>query len=81
MSKLARKTWMKFNLLFVSKNLNPLNSDNDLICALYQIAQRVEGTEQKIPFEFEEMLSQLTIIREEFEKKVIKTSARIDSVR
>lgn len=53
----------------------------DLIAYLYQIEQRIEGTEQKIPFEFEEMFSQLTIIREEFEKKVIKTSARIDSVR
>lgn len=53
----------------------------DLISSLYQIEQRIEGTEQKFPFEFEEMFSQLVIIREEFERKVIKNSARIDSVR
>jgi acetolactate synthase small subunit len=45
---------------------------NDLISALVQIQQRLDAVEQNIPFEFEEMLSQLSIIRENFEKKVKK---------
>lgn len=53
---------------------------NDLISALVQIHQRLGGTDQVIPFEFEEMLSQLSIVREEFEKKVNKDSARINNV-
>lgn len=53
---------------------------NDLISALVQIHQRLSGTDQVIPFEFEEMLSQLSIVREEFEKKVNKDSARINNV-
>lgn len=53
---------------------------NDLISALVQIQQRLDGTNQIIPFEFEEMLSQLSIVREEFEKKVNKSSARINNV-
>lgn len=53
---------------------------SDLIGYLYQIEQRLEGAKQEVPFEFEEMFSQMIIIREEFEKKVIKTSARINSI-
>lgn len=53
---------------------------NDLVTDLIQIQQRLEGTNQAIPFEFEEMLSQLSIIREEFEKKVNKTSAKINNI-
>jgi hypothetical protein len=53
---------------------------NDLVTDLIQIQQRLEGTNQQIPFEFEEMLSQLSIIREEFEKKVNKTSAKINNI-
>ena len=53
---------------------------NDLISALVQIQQRLDVIEQKIPFEFEEMLSQLSIIRENFEKKVNRKSAKIDNV-
>lgn len=53
---------------------------NDLISALVQIQQRLDAVEQNIPFEFEEMLSQLSIIRENFEKKVKRKSAKIDSI-
>ncbi len=53
---------------------------SDLIGYLYQIEQRLEGTNQEVPFEFEEMFSQLSIIREKFEKKVIRTSARINGI-
>ena len=52
----------------------------DLMSYLIQIQQRTRESKQKLPIEFEEMLSQLSIIREEFEKKVIKTSARINKV-
>lgn len=52
---------------------------NDLISALVQIQQRLDGTNQIIPFEFEEMILQLSVIRDEFEKKVNKSSARINN--
>lgn len=53
---------------------------NDLISALVQIQQRLDAVEQNIPFEFEEILSQLSVVREEFEKKVNKSSAKINNV-
>lgn len=52
----------------------------DLISNLIQIQQRAESSEQAVKIEFEKMLLELTIIREDFEKKVIKTSARINSI-
>ncbi len=54
---------------------------SDLVSYLYQIQQRTNNEEQQLEIEYEEMLSQLAIIREEFEKKVHKTNARIDNVR
>lgn len=53
---------------------------NDLISALVQIQQRLEGTNQIIPFEFEEMISQLSVVRKVFEKKVNNSSAKINNV-
>lgn len=53
----------------------------DLVSYLYQIQQRTKGSEQMLEIEYEEMLSQLAIVREEFERKVNKPSARIDNVR
>lgn len=53
---------------------------SDLISYLIQIQQRYENAETLVQIEFEEMLSQLSIIREDFEKKVIKSSARINIV-
>lgn len=53
----------------------------DLVSYLYQIQQRTKGSEQTLEIEYEEMLSQLAIVREEFERKVNKPSARIDNVR
>jgi hypothetical protein len=52
----------------------------DLMSYLLQIQQRTHESKQILPIKFEEMLSQLSIVREEFEKKVIKTSARINNV-
>ena len=52
---------------------------NDLISALVQIHQRMDNTNQIVPFGFEEMLLQLSVIRDEFEKKVNKSSARINN--
>jgi hypothetical protein len=52
-----------------------------LVSYLYQIQQRTKGSEQTLEIEYEEMLSQLAIVREEFERKVNKPSARIDNVR
>ena len=53
---------------------------NDLISDLIQIQQRFENLEQIIQIDFKEILSQLSIIREELEKKVFKTSVKIDGV-
>lgn len=52
-----------------------------MVSYLYQIQQRTNDEEQRLEIEYEEMLSQLAIIREEFEKKVYKANARIDNVR
>lgn len=52
----------------------------DLINNLIQIRERLEDSEENVHIDFEEILSQLTIIREDFEKKVIKTSAKIAGV-
>lgn len=53
---------------------------SDLVSYLYQIQQRTKDSEQALEIEYEEMLSQLSIIREEFERKVNKSSARINNV-
>ena len=53
---------------------------NDLVSFLYQIQQRTKNSQQTIEIEYEEMLSQLSIIREDFERKVYKSSARINNV-
>lgn len=53
---------------------------NDLISALVQIQQRLEGTDQIVPFEFENMISQLSVVRKIFEKKVNRDSAKINNV-
>ena len=53
---------------------------SDLISSLIRIQQRSENAENLIFIEFEEMLSQLSIIREDFEKKVVKSSVRINMV-
>lgn len=52
----------------------------DLISYLYQIQQRTKNSQQTLEIEYEEMLSELSIIREEFERKVNKSSARINNV-
>lgn len=52
----------------------------DLISYLYQIQQRTKGSERTLEIRYEEMLSELSIIREEFERKVNKSSARINNV-
>lgn len=53
---------------------------SDLVSYLYQIQQRTKNSQQTLEIEYEEMLSQLSIIREDFERKVNKSSARINNV-
>lgn len=52
----------------------------DLISLLSQIQEISRSSDQTIHIEFKEMLSQLSIIRKDFEKKLIKSSARMDVV-
>ncbi len=52
----------------------------DLVSYLYQIQQRTKSSQLTLEIKYEEMLSELSIIREEFERKVNKSSARINSV-
>jgi len=53
---------------------------SDLVSYLYQIQQRTKNSQQTLEIEYEEMLSQLSIIREDFERKVNKSSAKINNV-
>lgn len=52
----------------------------DLILELIQIQEILKSSNQVYQFEFEEILSQLSIIRENFEKKLAKSSVKIDAV-
>lgn len=54
---------------------------NDLIANLIRIQQRAENTRRIVHVDFKETLAQLSIIRNDFEKKVNKKSARINKVR
>lgn len=53
----------------------------DLILQLIQVREMLESSSYPYQIEFEETLSQLSIIREDFEKKLAKSSAKIDGVR
>jgi hypothetical protein len=53
---------------------------NDLIAQLIQIREMLTNSNQSHQIEFKERLSQLSIIRESFEKKLAKGSAKIDIV-
>ena len=52
----------------------------DLTSQLIQIQEVLKSSNQAYQIEFEETLSQLSIIRESFEKKLAKSSAKIDGV-
>lgn len=52
----------------------------DLISQLIQIREMLESSKQTHQIEFEERLSQLVIIRTDFEKKLAKNSAKINIV-
>jgi len=52
----------------------------DLISQLIQIREVLENSSQPHQIEFEERLSQLVIIRTDFEKKLAKSSAKINIV-
>lgn len=53
---------------------------SDLISQLIQIREILESSKQSYQIEFEERLSQLSIIRRDFEKKLAKTSVKINIV-
>lgn len=51
---------------------------NDLISQLIQIQEISKISNQSVQIEFRETISQLSIIRKDFEKKIIKSSAKMD---
>ncbi len=53
---------------------------NDLISQLSQIQEMSKNSNQPIQIEFRETISQLSIIRKDFEKKLIKSSVKMDVV-
>ena len=53
----------------------------DLILQLIQVREMLESSNYAHQIEFEETISQLSIIREDFEKKLAKSSAKINAVR
>lgn len=53
---------------------------NDLVTQLIQIREILKSSDYVHKVEFKETLSQLSIIRENFEKKLVKSSAKIDGV-
>lgn len=53
---------------------------NDLISQLNQTQEVLKSSNQVHQIEFEKILLQLSIIRENFEKKLAKSSAKIDGV-
>jgi hypothetical protein len=52
----------------------------DLISQLIQIREMLDRAKQVYQIEFEERLSQLSIIRKDFEKKLAKSSVKINAV-
>ncbi len=53
---------------------------NDLILQLIHVREMLESSNYVHQVEFKETLSQLSIIRENFEKKLARSSAKIDGV-
>jgi len=53
----------------------------DLILQLIQVREMLESSNSSHQIEFKETLSQLSIIREDFEKKLAKSSVKINGVR
>ncbi len=52
----------------------------DLVSQLIQIQEVSKSSNQPLQIEFKETLSQLSIIRKDFEKKLVKSSAKMDIV-